>query len=188
MEPKAPLERQDIIVLIIANSVPLIGVIFFGFSVDAIVIIYWAEMAFVTFFITLEFILNVIYRIFRRDAILSAIYRAFVFGFTGPFPVICLGIFIFSFLNFNAPLNDVLLPAALLFLSNGYYFLLRMLKKEYEAAIAVWEAAKPTVYLMSIGLGVVFCGLILQYFGAPAWATAILVVAKTCLDIMLRLP
>jgi Family of unknown function (DUF6498) len=196
-----------LIALIVANAIPLIGVVFFGWSVWNILVIYWLENGIVGVF-------NVL-KMARADGSVASAGTFMVNGQPAttltkvalmPFFVMHYGIFwlvhgIFvltlpAFLSLGlsgGPGLDldpgaVLFAAAALAISHGLSYWWNFLRGgEYRRVSPATLMFSPYRRLIALHLTIIFGAIAVMFTGAPAAAVAILVAVKTVLDIGLHL-
>lgn len=197
-----------VLALIVANAIPLIGVLFFGWSVWNILVIYWLENGIVGFF-------NVM-KMARADGSQAPAGANFMvngqpaaslskFGLI-PFFVMHYGLFWFvhgifvltlpAFMSLglsSGPGLDldpgaVLLAAVALAVSHGLSYWWNFLRGgEYRRVTPAQLMFAPYRRLIALHLTIIFGAMAVMFTGAPVAAVAILVTVKTILDIGLHL-
>jgi hypothetical protein len=197
-----------LIALIVANVIPLLGVLFLGWSVWNILIIYWLENGIVGAF-------NIL-KMARAEGTSSDPGPALMingqpassmsrFGLM-PFFAMHYGIFWFvhGIFVFTLPAFAILSPGAAdemtiepgsilvagfaLAVSHGLSFWWNYLRGgEYRRATAASLMFAPYRRLIVLHLTIIFGGMAIMFTGAPAAAVAILVLVKTALDVGLHL-
>lgn len=196
-----------LIALIVANAIPLIGVLFLGWSVWNILVIYWLENGIVGAF-------NIL-KMARAD---GSVPSAATFMINGqpattltklalvPFFVMHYGIFWFvhgifvltlpAFLSLGlrqGPGLDldpgaVLFAAVALAISHGLSYWWNFLRGgEYRRVSPAQLMFAPYRRLIALHLTIIFGAIAVMFTGAPVAAVAILVAVKTVLDIGLHL-
>lgn len=197
-----------VLALIVANAIPLIGVLILGWSVWNILVIYWLENGVVGVF-------NVL-KIARADGSQAPPGPSFMVNGQPatslsklgliPFFVMHYGLFwvvhgIFvltlpAFINMglrSGPGLDldpgaVLLAAFALAVSHGLSFWWNFLRAgEYRRVTPAQLMFAPYRRLIALHLTIIFGALAVMFTGAPVAAVAILVAVKTVLDIGLHL-
>jgi hypothetical protein len=197
-----------VVALVAANLIPLIGVVFLGWSVWNILIIYWLENGIVGAF-------NV-FKMARAEGTPSATDATFVINGQPagtaskvalmPFFVVHYGIFWFvhGIFVFTLPAfmllspepvegigiqpGSVLVAGIALAISHGLSFWWNYLRGgEYRRATAAGLMFAPYRRLIALHLTIIFGSMAILFTGAPAAAVAILVVVKTVLDVGLHL-
>src|SRR3989338_5535015 len=107
---KEEIGKRDIstISLIIANLIPLMGVLFFNWSLFSILILYWVESAVIGFYTILKMIVSSVFskgerkfsnKLMQTRAV-NILYKAFMIIFQIPFFSIHYGMFMFGHLIF----------------------------------------------------------------------------------------
>jgi hypothetical protein len=197
-----------VLALIVANAIPLIGVLFLGWSVWNILVIYWLENGIVGVF-------NVM-KMARADGSEAQSSPTFMvngqrattlskFGLI-PFFVMHYGLFWFvhgifvltlpAFMTLG--LSDgpgleldpgaVLLAAIALAVSHGLSYWWNFLRGgEYRRVTPAGLMFAPYRRLIALHLTIIFGAMAVMFTGAPVAAVAILVAVKTLLDIGLHL-
>jgi hypothetical protein len=185
----------SVVALLLANLVPLVGVLGFGWDLGAIMLLFWAESGVIGFY-----------------AILRLCYVAgWSALFLGPFFVVHFGgfmvghlIFIYTLFiqgvnaegtiaagadaGFTQTLTDVfvpIFPALLaLFLSHGVSFVTNFLRRrEYAGRDPADQMKEPYRRIVVMHITIIFGGWFILALGAPAWALVLLVGLKTGVDL-----
>jgi hypothetical protein len=177
--------------LIAANLVPLAGVLFFGWDLASVIVLFWAESAVIGFYTVLKM------AVVGKSAALVAV--PFFVGHFGGFMA---GHFllIYSFFVRGAfaagpapPVREALqnifnplwLPLAGLFISHGVSFVDNFLgKREYVGTTMKALMVAPYNRIVVMQLALIFGGWIILLLKAPVGALALLVLFKTALDFM----
>jgi hypothetical protein len=177
------------IALIAANLAPLGGVLFLGWDLTSIVVLFWAESAVIGFYTVAKMAI-----VGRLAAIVAApffvghfggfmsghfllIYALFVRGAsaTGPPPGVRE-----AMLQIFDPLWT---PLAGLFISHGISFFDNFLgRREYERARMKDLMTAPYSRIVIMQLALIFGGWIVLLLGDPVPALALLVLLKTAID------
>jgi hypothetical protein len=196
-----------LIALIVANAIPLIGVLFLGWSVWNILVIYWLENGIVGVF-------NVL-KMARADGSVPSAATFMVNGQPAttltkvaliPFFVMHYGLFwlvhgIFvltlpAFLSMGLSRGPgleldpgaVLLAAIALAISHGLSYWWNFLRGgEYRRVSPATLMFAPYRRLIALHLTIIFGAIAVMFTGAPVAAVAILVAVKTVLDVGLHL-
>jgi uncharacterized protein DUF6498 len=195
-----------VVALLVANLIPLIGVLFFGWSVWNILVIYWLENG----------IVGVINILKMSTATGDATTPGMTLTVNGkpassmtkvglvPFFVIHYGIFwfvhgifvltlpaFFSLMSDSAmtlDLGPVLFAAAALAISHGLSFWWNFLHGgEYRRTTAAALMFAPYKRLFALHITIIFGAFAVMFTGAPAAAVAVLVAIKTAIDVALHL-
>ncbi|PIR03197.1 MAG: hypothetical protein COV60_01615 [Candidatus Magasanikbacteria bacterium CG11_big_fil_rev_8_21_14_0_20_43_7] len=194
--------RTSIFFLISANAVPLVGVLFFGWSLFGVLFFYWLETVVVG-------ILNVpkMYMTKGVDTQMteglnklseSARARAYtaIRTFTIPFFVfhfgmfaLVHGIFVFSLYGpADITFGSVITALVTSFVSHGYSFVTNFIgKKEYLTRSINQQMGQPYKRVVILHLAILFGAFPLMVFGSPFVAVLILIVLKTCFDMYLHM-
>lgn len=177
------------IALIGANLVPLAGVLFLGWDLATVMILFWAESAVIGFYTVLKMAIV--------GKLLAIFAVPFFVGHYGGFMAMH---FLFIYLLFVRGIDpagmppgvrDALLGIALpiwpslaaLFLSHGVSFFQNFLgRREYEGATVTALMAAPYNRIVVMQLALIFGGWIVMLFKSPVPALALLILLKTALD------
>jgi hypothetical protein len=195
-----------VVALVVANVVPLIGVLFFGWSVWNILVIYWLENGIVGVINVLkmsaaagdESTPGVTFLVNGRPTSSGT-----KFGLI-PFFVVHYGIFWFvhgifvltlpAFLSLMSDdgltldLGPVLFAAAGLAVSHGLSFWWNFLRGgEYRRTTAAALMFAPYKRLVALHITIIFGAFAVMFTGAPAAAVGVLVAIKTAIDLGLHL-
>jgi hypothetical protein len=197
-----------VIALIVANAVPLIGVLLLGWSVWNILVIYWLENGIVGVY-------NVL-KMARADGteaqsspfLMVGGQRATTLSKFGLIPFFVMhyglfwfvhGIFVLTLPAFmSLGLSDgpgldvdpgaVLFAAIALAVSHGLSYWWNFLRGgEYRRVTPVGLMFQPYRRLIALHLTIIFGAMAVMFTGAPVLAVAILVAVKTLLDVGLHL-
>jgi uncharacterized protein DUF6498 len=195
-----------VVALVVANVIPLIGVLFFGWSVWNILVIYWLENG----------IVGVINILKMSTATGDEATPRMTFMVNGkpassmtkvgliPFFVVHYGIFwfvhgifvltlpAFFSLMFDSgmtlDLGPVLFAAAALAISHGLSFWWNFLHGgEYRRTTVAALMFAPYKRLVALHITIIFGAMAVMFTGAPAAAVAVLVAIKTAIDLALHL-
>ena len=193
-----------LVVLIVANLVPLLGVVFFGWNVWMILIVYWLENGVVCVVNVLKMSKaqgpaadSTTWRVNGRpatDLSRSALIPFFVMHY-GMFWLVH-GIFVWTlplFGSFETSTADMTrgfdpltIPFAVLVLaiSHGVSYWFNFIKGgEYLRVSAAAQMFAPYGRLVILHVTIIIGGMAIAFTGAPAAAVAILVALKTALDV-----
>jgi hypothetical protein len=195
-----------VIALVVANAIPLVGVLFLGWSVWNILVIYWLENGIVG-------VINVLKMSAATGDESSPGVTVMVNGRPSssatkfgliPFFVVHYGIFWFvhgifvlTLPAFFALMSDdgmtldlgpVLFAAAGLAVSHGLSFWWNFLRGgEYRRTTAAALMFAPYKRLVALHITIIFGAFAVMFTGAPAAAVAVLVAIKTAIDLSLHL-
>lgn len=194
-----------LVALVIANAIPLIGVLWFGWSVWTILIVYWLENGIVGFFNVLkiqkaegtgETSMRATLNGRPIDAQSRPALATFFLIHYGMFWVVH-GIFVFTLPLFalagtgsTSDLTSDTRPATILFaivaltVSHGLSYWFNFIKGgEYRRVSPASQMFAPYGRLVVLHITIIVGGMAIAFTGAPASAVAILVVLKTVLDV-----
>jgi hypothetical protein len=195
-EPEVPAEpappsilSPSGLALIAANLLPLAGVMFFGWDLAEVMVLFWAESGIIAFYTALKMamvgkfaaIFLVPFFIGHFGGFMAGhfllIYSFFVRGFdaTGPAPGVdeaLAGIF-----------NPLWTSLAALFISHGVSFYSNFIgRREYARTTMNALMTRPYGRIVVMQLALIFGGWIIIALRSPVPALALLVVLKTILD------
>ena len=183
------LSRPSTIPLIIANILPLLGVIFLDWDLFQILFLYWLECGVIGFY-------N-IFKLIKVSGLLSILLVPFFIVHYGGFMAGHL-IFIFAFFapdlassSFFPPretitslLGTVAIPLATLFISHGISFFHNFIGKgEYKRTDAGKQMQEPYRRVVLMHVTLIFGGWIVLLLNTPVFALALLVILKTIADL-----
>jgi len=184
------------IALVLANLVPLYGVLVLKWEVFPLVFLYWLENVTVGGFTVLRMLVN------RTDEPLKLVQKAFMIPFFmvhyGMFTMFH-GFFVFVLfgdglsgdidnMTFNLVLKIIweyklLGPAVAVVASHAFSFADNYLGKgEYRQFFLVEEMFRPYRRIVVLHLTIIGGGFLIQFLGAPALALVLLVLLKTGVD------
>lgn len=195
-----------VVALVVANAIPLFGVLFLGWNVWTILIIYWLENGVVGVYNVLRMAMAqgqgssgaTSWRVNGQPA--SAMSKAGIIPFFiihyGIFWLVH-GVFVFTFPVFGgmgdrtdpdlatgfefAPIPFAVVALAI---SHGVSYWLNFLRGgEYRRVSAQGQMFAPYGRLVVLHITIIFGGLAISMTGAPAAAVAILVGLKTLMDL-----
>ena len=214
---KQPFWRDlPLLALIVANTIPLLGVIFLKWDIFYIVFFYWAENLAVGFYNVLKMVFVKVKHPGENFAKLFMIpffmvhyggftagHGFFIFHFFGDNHVIhtmnhretwpCFFVFLQMLINllkdvFSSVSPAVRLAIISLFISHGISFVYNyFLKGEYAKTNLGALMGQPYVRIFVLHITVLFGGILLQVTGSPAAFIIILIVLKTGIDIKLHI-
>ena len=191
-----------LLALVGVNLVPLVGVLYFGWSLFGVLLLYWLESGIIGLF-------NVPRILLARGATLPERWRGSNapppepntlgkrLGYAGFFLVHYGGFWLGHFLLL-VMLGSDLFPAenatpadpysfpltvALLFMSHGLSFGLNYLGRgEYRVAVPGWQMWRPYGRVFTFHLATLGGGMLAARWGSPMWALVLLVTLKTLID------
>lgn len=184
-----PLTSGSAIALVVANLVPLAGVLLFGWDLGSIMVLYWIESGVIAFYTVLKI------AIVGKLAALVAV--PFFIGHFGGFMTGHFLLIYALFLRGNsagwtpgvgAELSAIFIPIwtsiAALFISHGISFYTNFLgQREYEGASVSGLMTTPYNRVIVMHLTLILGGWIILLIGMPAGALVVLVVLKTAVDL-----
>jgi hypothetical protein len=186
--------------LIAVNTIPLFGVLFFGWSLFSIMFLYWLENGIIGFFNVFKIALarapgpsritingrpvnpsnreiRIIFFIFHYG-LFWTVHGVFVFLFFG----------ISSDLFGGIGLRGVAIAAAALFLSHGLSFFVNFLgKEEYLTVSPDGQMTEPYSRVVVLHVTILAGGFLADSLGAPLAALVLLVLLKTAIDLFAHL-
>jgi cytochrome c oxidase subunit IV len=198
-----------VVALVVANAIPLIGVLFFGWSVWTILIVYWLENGIVGGFNVLKMAraqggddsAATSWSLNGRPAASMAkagLIPFFIIHY-GVFWVVH-GVFVFTlplFVSIGANGSDIgqapdiwtiLFAVAALFVSHGLSYLFNYIGNgEYLRTSPIVQMFAPYGRLVVLHVTIIFGAIAISMTGAPVAAIVILVVLKTAMDLGLHL-
>jgi hypothetical protein len=194
------------VALVVANLIPLIGVLFFGWSVWNILVIYWLENGIVGLINVLKMSVatgdevtpGVTFMVNGRPATSATkmglipffIVHYGIFWFVHGIFVLTLPAF-FSLMSddgMTLDLGPVVFAALGLAISHGLSFWWNFLHGgEYRRTAAAALMFAPYKRLVALHITIIFGAFAVMFTGAPAAAVAVLVAIKTAIDLGLHL-
>jgi hypothetical protein len=195
-----------VVALVVANLIPLIGVLFFGWSVWNILVIYWLENGIVGLINVLKMSVatgdevtpGVTFMVNGRPATSATkmglipffIVHYGIFWFVHGIFVLTLPAF-FSLMSddgMTLDLGPVVFAALGLAISHGLSFWWNFLHGgEYRRTAAAALMFAPYKRLVALHITIIFGAFAVMFTGAPAAAVAVLVAIKTAIDLGLHL-
>lgn len=195
-----------VVALVVANLIPLIGVLFFGWSVWNILVIYWLENGIVGLINVLKMAVatgdevtpGVTFMVNGRPATSATkmglipffIVHYGIFWFVHGIFVLTLPAF-FSLMSddgMTLDLGPVVFAALGLAISHGLSFWWNFLHGgEYRRTTAAALMFAPYKRLVALHITIIFGAFAVMFTGAPAAAVAVLVAIKTAIDLGLHL-
>ena len=195
-----------VVALVVANLIPLIGVLFFGWSVWNILVIYWLENGIVGLINVLKMSVatgdevtpGMTFMVNGRPATSATkmglipffIVHYGIFWFVHGIFVLTLPAF-FSLMSddgMTLDLGPVVFAALGLAISHGLSFWWNFLHGgEYRRTAAAALMFAPYKRLVALHITIIFGAFAVMFTGAPAAAVAVLVAIKTAIDLGLHL-
>lgn len=181
-----------ILFLIAANLVPLFGVIFLGWSVGNILILYWLESVLIG-------LLNIVKILTARGknskkrsaaSLGGKIFLAIFFTFHYGIFTLVHGVFVADIFEGREALAQMNESGTLLFvmlgfvLSHGFSLGVNYFgKAEYHARSPDQQMIAPYGRVIVMHIVILLGGALVMTFGSPIWALIVLIVLKTMIDI-----
>ncbi len=189
-----------VVFLIAVNTIPLFGVLFFGWSLFSIMFLYWIENGIIGFFNIFKIALagapgpsrfavdgrpvspankeiRIIFFIIHYG-LFWAVHGVFVFVFFG----------MSSNLFGVVGLRGVTIAAAALLLSHGVSFFVNFLgKEEYLTVSPDQQMTEPYSRVVVLHVTILVGGFLADSIGAPLGALILLIVLKTVIDLLAHL-
>lgn len=178
----------SVISLIAANIIPVIGVIFFHWSLFNILLLYWFETAIIGFY-------N-IFKLVKVAKILSIFIVPFFIVHFGMFMLVHLG-FIFALFGseFNTSsflpsfkvlgelIYSIVIPVIAFFISHGISFFYNFInRKEYQLVNPKKQMQAPYNRVIIMHITIIFGGWVVLLFKAPVLGLIILIILKIAVD------
>lgn len=210
---KESLQKPSVLILIIVNIIPLIGVLFFGWNVFAILLLYWFESAIIGFFNIIKMSIVVrrtlmddvninfgtgVQELGKLNKIMSVISIPFFILHFGIFMIVHL-IFILLFFSMNSSahmdffqafaaipsiLGTAIIGAFFLFLSHLYSFIFTYMRKNEYVNERLFDLSLGPYSRVIIMQAVLFgSGFAATGLGAPSILIALMVILKIIFDI-----
>lgn len=197
---RSDLSRPSVVILILANLVPLYGVAFLGWKVFPLMLLFWIENVIVGIFNVLKMLFSQPEKPEKWAGKLAAI----------PFFCIHYGIFtavhgLFVFSMFGGMMEDSFfpdlstLPGAIggfqiywgilaLFLSHALSFAINYIGKgEYRKSTLSQLMAEPYTRVVVLHLTIILGSFLITILGSPAGGLILLIAIKTVVDILAHL-
>ena len=188
--------------LIAVNTIPLFGVLFFGWSLFSIMFLYWLENGIIGFFNVFKialarasgpsrFTVNG-HSVSPSNKEIRSVFFMLHYGLFWTVH----GIFVFVFFGLNSPsglfsgvgLRGVAIAAAALFLSHGVSFFVNFLgKEEYLTVSPDQQMTEPYSRVVVLHVTILAGGALADSLGAPLAALVLLVLLKTAIDLLAHL-
>ena len=184
-----PLSAESAIALVIANFVPLVGVLFFGWDLGDIMVLYWVESGVIAFYTVLKIAI-----VGKLAALVAAPFFVGHFGgFMAGHFLLIYSLFLRGLMPARAPgataeLWAIFVPIwtsiAALFISHGVSFVTNFIgQREYEGASVKALMTAPYNRIIVMHLTLIFGGWIVLLIGMPTGALVLCSLLKTALDL-----
>jgi hypothetical protein len=184
-----PLTSESAVALVAANLVPLVGVLFFGWDLGSIMVLYWIESGVIAFYTVLKIAV-----VGKLAALVAAPF------FVGHFGGFMAGHFLLIYALFlrgssggwgpgvGAELYAIFIPIwtsiAALFISHGVSFFANFIgQREYDGTTVKALMSAPYNRVIVMHLTLLLGGWIVLLIGMPAGALGVLLLLKTAADL-----
>jgi len=191
-------DRTSLAALVLANLVPLVGVVFAGWDVGMIVLLYWAENLVIGFYTILRMAMA------RVDAPHRKQGKAFII------PFFCVhyggfcaghGFFVLMLVSMGrqgvegepafgvlpAMFKHAILPLMALAASHGVSFVQNyVMRKEYVSTTIMREMGRPYARIVLLHVAILVAATPVTLFGSPWPLVVLLVAGKIVLDLILH--
>ena len=182
------------IVIILANLVPLVGVVFFDWSFFSIIFLYWFENVVIGIYTILRMLkceaggptqrypmtvngeLKMVSKVgltmffVLHYGLFTSVHGVFVYQFFGPFDI---------------PIWSFMSAAASLFVSHGVSFFTNFIgHEEYKKIFADTLMIQPYPRIIIVHLTVLFGGMIMKTYGATVRVLILMIILKTTIDLI----
>ena len=187
--PVPPPVRISVLILIAVNLLPLGGVMFYGMTVFAVMVLFWAENVIIG-------ILNVVrmLTLFKLRGDLAALATAAFFTLHYGIFTLVHGFFVFllfspdgpdsfGFSTLDAGFGVFAIPLVALILSHTLSFLVNFLwQKEYLVVSADELMMQPYGRIVALHVTILFGGFVVMEMGEPLYALVLLILVKIAID------
>ena len=184
-----PLTSESAVALVAANLVPLAGVLFFGWDLGSIMVLYWVESGVIAFYTVLKIAI-----VGKLAALVAAPFFVGHFGgFMAGHFLLIYGLFLRGqnggwTPGVEAELHAIFIPIwtsiAALFISHGVSFFTNFIgQREYEGASVSGLMTAPYNRVIVMHLTLILGGWIILLIGMPTGALVVLLVLKTAVDL-----
>ena len=187
-------DRISLIALIIANLVPIVGVIVAGWDAGTIVLLYWTENIIVGFYNVVKLAL-----VKTDDSIRREMGRSVISFFCLHYGLFCFGHGIFvllliSMTKGNPDLSrlkllfgQIVWPSLGLFVSHGVSFVENtLIHKEYKSVTARQQMKQPYGRIVLLHVAILFAMFVLMRLGPSVGLLVALIAGKILLDLWLH--
>jgi hypothetical protein len=188
-------DRVSLAALIVANFIPLGGVLFAGWDAGTIVLLYWSENLIIGFYNVVKLALAKTDDSVQRVAKLFAIpffcvhYGMFCFGH-GVFVLVLISMRPGEGPNFSTLkplLGQMLWPFLGLFVSHGVSFVQNtLLHREYKSITVRQQMMQPYARIILLHVAIILSGFLIMTFGSPLTLLLLLIAGKIVLDLVLH--
>jgi hypothetical protein len=187
-EPPLTITSPSGLALVAANMVPLVGVLFLGWDLSSVMVLFWAESAVIAFYTALKMafvgsigaFFSIPFFVGHFGAFMAIhfllIYMLFIRG-TGaaPEPAVLE--------TLRVIFTPLWISIAALFISHGISFVTNFIgRREYAATTMAALMTAPYNRIIVMQLALIFGGWIILLMKTPLPALAVLILVKTALD------
>jgi len=183
------MKRLSVVFLIISNFIPLFGVLFWGWSLFGILLLYWSENIIIGFFNVIRMTMaqgNDEYPM-SFDSIYSNSKAGLIISFVILYGIFTSGHGFFVFKLFgphDIPYDILVIPFIAIFISHGVSFFENYIgKEEYKKVSAQELFRQPYTRIYIMHLSILFGAFLIKAFGAPIFVLVLLIVLKTGIDL-----
>jgi hypothetical protein len=183
-----PLTSTSAVALVFANLVPVAGVLFLGWDLGTIMLLYWAESGVIAFYTAIKIAI-----VAKLGAIAAVPFFIGHFGgFMAAHFLLVYGLFLrnveWQAMGTSDALRAIFIPIwgsiAVLFISHGVSFYTNFLgEREYERATVKALMTAPYRRIMVMHFTLIFGGWIIMLVGVPGGALVVLLLLKTAGDL-----
>jgi len=207
-----PDRPRSAVVLVVSNFIPLVGAVFLGWNIGAIVVLYWFECVIVGIlnvpkmalahgrvttsgsWVIGAILYKVVaipffifhYGVFLLVAGAAAIYLAFTAG--GSLPPTTFAPredFRQAFALLDLPVAGLFVAALALLISHLVSFNDFLIRRDYEGIDSISQMGAPYPRVFVLLAAAFASGIVIAAMGGPVWAVATFVIGKTLLDLRL---
>lgn len=182
--------QLSVLVLIAVNLLPLGGVLFYGLTVFAVMVLFWSENVVIG-------ILNVakMLTLFKLRGDVGALGLAIFFGMHYGIFTVVHGVFVFTLFSpansatsslstVDAGFGVFAIPLLALIASHTLSFLFNFLwQKEYEVVTSQELMVQPYGRVIALHVTIIFGGFVVMSLGEPVYALALLILVKIGIDV-----
>jgi hypothetical protein len=187
-EPSLTITSPSGLALIAANMVPLFGVLYLGWDLASVMVLFWTESAVIAFYTALKMAFV--------GSVAAFFAVPFFIGHFGGFMAVHFLLIYMLFIRGTAAISEpavretlrviftpLAIPIAALFVSHGISFVTNFLgRREYTAATMAALMTAPYNRIIVMQLALIFGGWIILLLKNPVPALAVLILVKTALD------
>lgn len=175
--------RRSSFILVLANLVPLIEILFFGLNLSALMLIYWIEACWIILFNLPKMLMISAHSKNIANPLMPTmiIYAVVGYGLFIAFQLVLL------LMLFGPPKGAIILPAIILLLSYCFSFFDDFfLKRIYKTRDLDEQKNQPYDSVVVVQTEIMLSAVIVKLLGAPMAAIILLLVVKVILDLNAR--